>query len=404
MVITLNPGEGPLDRANRSLTTLFFVVLADMIGFGFIIPLLPYYAKQFGASDLLIGLLGATYPFGQFFAAPLIGRLSDKFGRKRALLLSVGGTFVSLLTLGFAKSLPLIFISRLTDGLTGGNITVAQSYISDLTDARDRAKSLGLIGAAFGLGFIVGPAFGGLLSRFGYSVPAFVAAAISFTNLLLISFLLPDSKPANAKEVSFTFGELRNTIGQPHLASLLLSKVFYSLAFTMFEAGFALFAMRRLNLEVSSTSFILTYVGVLVAFSQGFLVRIVTKRASELQILQFAFPLVLPFLTLYSLAPNVPLLLSILTPLSVASAFVGVSVTSLVTKSVSRDKVGGTLGLFNSVDSVTRIFSPILTGLVIQFLGPASKGLVEGSLVLASVVVYFTLYVPQARRFFLRNL
>ena len=144
------------EKTKKVLTTLFFIVFADMLGFGLIIPLLPYYAKEFGAKDIVIGFLSMIYPLGQIFASPLIGRMSDKFGRKIALLLSVGGTFLSLLLLGFAKSLTLIFISRLLDGLTGGNITVAQSYISDFTDKKSRAKSLGLIGAAFGLGFILG--------------------------------------------------------------------------------------------------------------------------------------------------------------------------------------------------------------------------------------------------------
>ncbi|MFN3328323.1 MAG: MFS transporter, partial [Fervidobacterium pennivorans] len=168
------------------LVTLFFIVFADMLGFGLVIPLLPYYAKYFGASDIIIGILSMTYPLGQIFASPLIGRFSDKFGRKIALLLSVGGTFASLIVLGLAKSLVLIFLSRLIDGLTGGNITVAQSYISDFTDEKSRSKGLGLIGAAFGLGFILGPAIGGFLSKWGFSVPAFFAAGLSFFNLINI--------------------------------------------------------------------------------------------------------------------------------------------------------------------------------------------------------------------------
>jgi DHA1 family tetracycline resistance protein-like MFS transporter len=194
----------------KVITTLFFIVLADMLGFGLIIPLLPYYVKQFGAGDFMIGLLSMVYPLGQIFAVPFIGRLSDKVGRKKALLHSVGGTFVSLLTLGFAKSLVVIFMARLIDGLTGGNITVAQSYISDFTGEKERAKNLGLIGAAFGLGFILGPAIGGFLSRWGFSVPALFAAGLSFINLINIVFLLPESKPVKeSKRVPFTFEELK---------------------------------------------------------------------------------------------------------------------------------------------------------------------------------------------------
>lgn len=372
----------------RSLLSLFFVVLADMIGFGFIIPLLPYYAEHFGASDTLIGLLGATYPLGQIFAAPLIGRLSDKFGRKKALILSVGGTAASLLILGFAKTLGMIFLSRLLDGLTGGNITVAQSYISDLTDERSRARSLGLIGAAFGLGFIIGPAFGGYLSRFGLSVPAFVATGIATANLIMIATLLPESRPADPRKVPFTFSELKKTMGQNLVRTLLVVKFFYSIAFTMFESGFALFSMRKLALNVTSTSFILAHVGILVAFTQGFLIRIVSKRFDETDLLKLSLPLNFVFLSFYSLSSRLPVLLLIISPLSVTSALSSVSITSMVTKVVPKEKVGGTLGIFNSVDGLTRIVSPILSGLVIQNFGPSIKGPIEGIFLFISTLAF----------------
>ncbi len=167
-----------------------------MVGFGFIIPLIPDYISSFGGAPALAGILMASYAVGQFFAAPIVGRLSDRFGRKPLFLFSIGGTFLSLLLLGLAPSLPFIFASRILDGLTGGNITVAQSYIVDITDDKNRAKGFGIIGMAFGFGFIIGPLFGGLLSRFGLSTPAFVAAGIAATNLLLISIILPESLSA----------------------------------------------------------------------------------------------------------------------------------------------------------------------------------------------------------------
>lgn len=379
---------------NKILTIMFFIVLADMIGFGFVIPLLPYYAKQFGATDLLIGLLGSVYPLGQIFASPLIGRLSDKIGRKKALLLSVGGTFTSLLILGFARSLSLIFLSRLTDGLTGGNITVAQSYISDLTDQKDRAKSLGMIGAAFGLGFIIGPALGGFLSRFGVSVPAFVAAGLSFTNLMMIIFLLPESKPENSRRVPFTFEEMKKTVFSPQMRPLIFIKLFYSFGFTTFESTFALFAMKRLSSTLSTTSFILTYIGILVVFSQGFLVGKIAKRYAETNILRLIMPLVAPFMFLYSISKSVPVLLFFITPISLGSALIGVSFTSLITKRVSKDKFGGTIGFFNSIDSLMRILSPVLGGAIIQFLGPALKGTFEGIFIFLAFLILILFYIP----------
>lgn len=379
----------------KTLLTLFFIVFADMLGFGLIIPLLPYYAKQFGASDLIVGVLSMIYPLGQIFASPLIGRMSDKFGRKIALLLSVGGTFLSLLLLGFAKSLTLIFISRLVDGLTGGNITVAQSYISDFTDEKSRSKSLGMIGAAFGLGFILGPAFGGFLSRWGFSVPAFFAAGLSFINLLNITFLLPDSKPvSNPKNVPYNFQELKKTFSDKKVFSLLFTKFFYSLGFTTFESSFALFAMRKLNLPLSQTSFVLAYVGIVLVITQGFLVGKITKKFAEYVVVKYLIPIAVILLGLYSFSNNIPILLLILTPLSISSALIGVSITSLSTKSVSKDKLGGTLGVFNSVDSLTRIISPLIGAMVIQFLGPKYLGIVIASSLFFSYLIFSFKFVP----------
>lgn len=379
----------------KALLTLFFIVFADMLGFGLIIPLLPYYAREFGATDLMIGFLSTVYPLGQIFASPLIGRMSDKFGRKKALLLSVGGTFASLLVLGFARSLSLIFISRLVDGLTGGNITVAQSYISDFTDEKSRSKSLGMIGAAFGLGFILGPAFGGFLSRWGFSTPAFFAAGLSFMNIANILFLLPDSRPVeDPKRVPYTFQELKNTFSDIKLFSLLFTKLFYSLGFTTFESSFALFAMRRLNFSLSQTSFVLTYIGIVIVFTQGFLVGRLTKKFAEHVLVKYLTPLTALLLALYSFSSKVGTLILFLTPLSIFSALLGISITSLITKSVSREKVGGTLGVFNSIDGMTRIVSPLIGASLIQYLGAKYLGIFIAISVSASYSVFIVKFFP----------
>ena len=176
---------------NKPLTAIFLIVFIDLLGFGLILPLLPFYAETFGASDTVIGLLVASYAAAQLIGAPLLGRLSDRYGRRPVLLLSLIGTMVGFLFLGFAKTLVVLFASRILDGLTGGNISVAQAYIADVTDEKSRAKGMGLIGAAFGLGFIFGPVTGGLLSQYGYAVPAFVAAGLVAINLVMVLIWLP---------------------------------------------------------------------------------------------------------------------------------------------------------------------------------------------------------------------
>lgn len=177
---------------DKPLFSIFLIVFIDMLGFGLILPLLPYYAETFGASDTVIGLLVASYAAAQLIGAPVLGRLSDRYGRRPVLLISLIGTMVGFIMLGVAKTLLVLFASRILDGITGGNISVAQAYITDVTDDENRARGLGMIGAAFGLGFIIGPASGGLLSQFGFSVPAFVAAGLVAINILLVAMWLPE--------------------------------------------------------------------------------------------------------------------------------------------------------------------------------------------------------------------
>ena len=247
------------------LLTIFITVFIDLLGFSLILPLLPYYAEQFGANATIIGLLVASYAAASLIGAPLMGRLSDRYGRRKVLIASVAGTGIGFLLLGLAEPignglanwldptaanafvLGVLFFSRVVDGLTGGNITVAQAYISDVTDDTNRAKGLGLIGAAFGLGFIIGPAVGGLLSKTSYSLPAFVAAGIAFLNLAQIFFLLPETLTAERrKEIGerklppFTLKAMVSALRRPVVGPLLTLRMLYGLAFATFQSIFAL--------------------------------------------------------------------------------------------------------------------------------------------------------------------
>jgi DHA1 family tetracycline resistance protein-like MFS transporter len=275
------------DQRKRRLGLVFGFVFIDLLGYSLILPLLPYYAETFGASLVVVGLLGTSNALAQLVAAPVIGRLSDRYGRRPLLIFSIAGTVVSFLIFGFAETLAVLFISRILDGLLGGNTALARAYITDVTDEKDRSRGLGLIGAAFGLGFIIGPALGGFLSRFGYDAPAFVAAGLSMLNLVGVILWLPESlteerRAAIQKQgrprAAFNLKALRDALNRPCAGPLLHAILFYNLAFTLFQSNFALFTKARLELDAQATSYILTYVGVLSSLVQGFAIGRLTDR------------------------------------------------------------------------------------------------------------------------------
>ena len=375
-------------KTKSSLPLLFSVVLMDMVGFGFIIPLIPDYIKKFHANPALLGLLMAAYAGGQFIAAPLVGRLSDKYGRKPLLLFSIAGTLFSLLVLAFAPSLLFVFLARLLDGLTGGNITVAQSYIVDSTDSQSRAKSLGLIGMAFGLGFIIGPIFGGLLARFGLSIPALVAAGIAFTNCLLIIFFLPESltEERRAFIVSkprkiFSLRDIAVTLKLPGTGVMLLIIIFYSFGFTIFESTFSLFAAEHLNADTTTRGILLTYIGLVIAFVQGDLVGKLAKRFDERKLLFVTLIIAAGTLLLYGFSQSIFVLAIILLPMSIASGIAGTINRSLLSKSSPASVTGGVFGLSASIESFNRIIAPIIGSFAFTYLAPWFPGLIASSAV-----------------------
>lgn len=392
------------------LINIFIVVFVDLLGFGLILPLLPYYAATFGASPTLIGFLVASYAAASLFGAPLMGRLSDRYGRRPILLISVAGTFAGYMLLGFARPagtflaslfsshsvnafiISILFLSRMIDGLTGGNITVAQAYISDITDHSNRARGLGIIGSAFGLGFIIGPAVGGLLSRWGYDVPAFAAAALALINLISIFFFLPESLTREQRNSAlhqnrpgFTLNALLAALNRPKVGPLLIVRFFIMLAFAMFQSVFALFAQRRLNLSTQTTGFVLTYVGLLSVFIQGVGIGVLTKRFKENTIIVLASWLMFVGLVGWSLAPNLPVMLLVILPLGGGGMVVNTILISAITKAVTTEEIGGMLGISTSMESVTRVVSPTIGGFLLGSVGTWAPGVAGAAIMLWAI-------------------
>jgi MFS transporter, DHA1 family, tetracycline resistance protein len=397
-----------------NLFSIFLVVFIDLLGFGLILPLLPYYAEQYGATPLIVGLLTASYAAAQLIGAPLLGRLSDRVGRKPVLLVSIAGTLVGFLLLGLADPLGkalagwigispnlgvllVLFFSRILDGLTGGNITVAQAYITDVTDASNRAKGLGLIGAAFGLGFILGPVTGGLLSTYGYGVPAFAAAGLAAINFLSVAFFLPESltpevraqrQAAQVQRPPFTLEALWCALNRPRVGPLLHIRFFYGLAFAVFQSVFALYAQYRFGLDARQTGFVLAYVGLLSVLVQGVGVGRLAKRFSETKLI-FSGTIIMGLSLLgWALTPSLWVLLVLLMPLSLAGGVLNTVLSSALTKSVYPEEIGGTLGLASSVESTTRVIAPSVGGYLLGQFGAWAPGIFAA--VLMGWVVTFT--------------
>lgn len=379
----------------KQLLQILIFVFVDVLGFSLILPLLPYYADTFGASATVIGFLLASNAVTQLLGAPMLGRLSDRYGRRPLLIVSLIGTLGSFLLLGFARSLWMVFLSRILDGLLGGDITLAQAYISDITDSKDRAKGLGLIGAAFGLGFILGPAIGGALSAGGnYSLPAFIAAAIAAVNLVGVLLWLPESLPAQnqmerrtSPETRFSLPLLWKALHLPCVGPLLNMQLFYRLAFTVFETIFSTYALYRFALSAQGTSYVLAYVGIVVVIVQGGAIGALTRRFSERQLTLASVALLAIALMGWAVAPGIGVLLVVLVPLSLASGILNTVLNSQLSKAVPPEEVGGALGLSAALSSFARIVSPIAGGFLLERLGTWAPG-IAAAVIMAGLSLY----------------
>ncbi len=353
------------------LTTVFI----DLVGFGIVIPVLPFYAEgtQFNATPRTIGLLFASYSIMQLIFSPILGGLSDKYGRRPVLLLSIIGTGIGFLMLGLAQTLPMLFAGRILDGITGGNISTAQAYVADVTTKEDRASGMGLIGAAFGMGFIFGPAIGGILSRWGIQVPFIFAASLCFANAILLYFRLPETVRPGRKVTQAArgrgFGQLIDSLKQPRLAFVLTIYFLFIVAFSIMTTSFSLYTMFRFGYDAQHTGYLFAYVGIIAVIIQGGLIGKLVKRFGELPLvivgaLCFAISLfAVPFV-----GPAAGGLAGLLIGggvFSLGNSLATPALTSLASKSVGPEQQGTVLGVTQSAASLARAVGPILAAVLI---------------------------------------
>lgn len=391
--------EAGADR--KSLAAISLVIFIDLMGFGLILPLLPYYAAFYGAGATTTGLLLSSYAMAQLVGAPVCGRLSDRYGRRPVILLCLVGTAASFVLLGAARSLGQLFVSRILSGLFGGNLSVAQAYVADVTPLRRRAKALGQAGAAVGLGFILGPAVGGSLSHFGNAVPAYGAAALTVLNLLAVVLWLGESlTPARRAALARTRPEggtsaatLLAALVRPRVGPLLVARFVSLFTLAMFQTIFPIYALNRFQASAQTTAYCYAYVGVLLVLVQGAAIEPLTARFTDRRLMMASIVTMAAAFLAWAWAPSLAILLLILAPLAAAGGTFNTVNNSALTKAVEHHDVGGALGLSTAVESLTRVPAPLLGGWLLERFGTEGPGVATAGMLLL-LLAYVRLTLP----------
>ena len=370
----------------RTLTLIFLTVFLDLLGVGILIPILPFLVRQFQTDATTVGLLSLSYSAAQFVATPILGVLSDRYGRRPILVFSIFGSAMGYFLFGWAGTLWLMFFARIVDGITGGNISTAQACIADISSPADRAKNFGIIGMAFGLGFIIGPALGGFLSKIDIHAPAYAAGGMALVTSLFAYFLLPETLPVERRKAGAAewsdLNPLRPVVAafrNEALRVLLVSLFLLNFAFAALQTNFSLFTLARFAWGPEDNAWVFAFIGLMVAFNQGFLVRKLLPIWKErpLALAGYAF-FALGFLWI-AVAPAGWMMYPASGLIAVGSSFTNPTLTAFISQRVSDREQGSMLGTTQAVLSLTRVVGPLWAGLVFDHFGtgaPYSTGAV----------------------------
>lgn len=387
------------------MAILFVIIFMDLVGFGLLIPLLPFYVQRVGASPEVITLVLGLYSVGQFIAAPLWGKLSDRFGRKPVLAITSFGLALSYLMLGFADSLPLLIFSRLFGGVMAGNIAAAQAYVTDITTPETRARGMGLLGAAFGLGFIFGPAIGGVLggqdvATADFTAPALAAAGITFLAALAVPIFLKESlnRATLTPAPTLSFGEkLTATFRRRALVVLVLAGFLAITAWALFETVFALWANAVFAYGPAQIGYVLTFMGVISVIIQGGAMGRLTKRFGERNLVIAAAVLLIAGYGLLATSATTAPMLAACAVLAVGSALFNPAMSSLVSQEAAPHERGAVLGVYQGATALSRVVGPAFSGLAFARLGEGAPFLLAAAL-LAPVLALVALAIPRSQK------
>jgi DHA1 family tetracycline resistance protein-like MFS transporter len=430
--------NAPVEKLDfKRILPIICIVLVDLMGLSIIIPLLPLFAARFGATPLIVGILQAAYPLMQFLGTPILGALSDRYGRKPVLLFSQLGTFAGFVLLGFANTLALLFLSRIIDGLSGANLSTAQAAIADSTTEKTRTQGLGLIGAAFGVGFTLGPIIAYIVlaaSGGDYRAVALTAAFFSLSSILMTTFWFhethQDESPASSsRRPPFSLAAMRQALNRPVIGFLLLVMFFYQIAFGGYEQLFSLFTLTRLGMDATSTAGLFALAGIFIVIIQGVLIGRWSRQKGDRWLVILGVSTLAIGLIGTSLTPRVPVpwynqakvleslsgqssiqvsaqTIKVTLPDEASKGWLGIiwllvasfpaalgggvlhpAVNSLITKSADKSEVGSMLGISAGFYSGANAIAPLFYGSLFQWLG-ASVPFFAGGLILAVLWIF----------------
>ncbi len=404
----------------KIIKIIFFTIFLDLLGFGILIPVMPllfaspdsaFYLLPAGysvnAGLIMLGLLIAVFPIGQFFATPILGQLSDRYGRKKVLILSISGTAISyiLFAIGIVtKNIPLLFISRFFDGITGGNISVAQATIADVTTPENRARNFGMLGAAFGLGFVFGPFIGGklsdpsLVSWFNAATPFYFAAILATFNVFSIYKFLPETnknltneKITFNKSISNIFGAFTN----PNLKGLFTTSFFFTAGFSFFTTFFSVFLITRFGFDQGSIGNFFAYVGMWSIFTQAVVTRYAAKKWKQEQILSISL-IGCSFMLLAYFLPTIPWQVYLIPPFfSLCTGLTMANMSSLISSRADKTIQGQVLGINASVTALAQSVPAILSGFIAAILAPTTPIIVASIFVAISWLIFLQVKKPK---------
>jgi MFS transporter, DHA1 family, tetracycline resistance protein len=364
------------------LAVVVLIVLVDLLGFTVVMPLLPRFAEQYGLAGWQIGLLFSMYPLCQLIAGPILGRLSDRFGRRPILIISQAGTALSFVMLGLAHDFPTMLLARALDGASGGNILVAQAYVADVTIPENRARGLGLIGMAFGLGFVLGPLLGGILvglpvaQEWKLRLPFFVGAAFSTVAWVLVLTRLPESLPADPSAQKrariITIHGLVKTMTHASSRQLVGLGFLVTLAFASLEGSFSLYLEKRMGWGASRASFGFAFLGLISAIVQGLLIRRLVPRFGETRLIVAGASALAAGLALLASVRNVPALVGATLVVAVGQGLLSPSISGLLSRRTQPSEQGAVFGTFSSAQTLARMVSYSVANVLLARFGTSA--------------------------------